>query len=265
MLTLLPLVTLVMGSLMVRSGFFATTPLWTFAHWEFVFNDPLFLKSAGTTLLLAVVAGVTAPILFSMLAYLIVRTRLKGRALLDSIIWIGAGIPGILSGLGLLLIFLSAPGLSFLYGSIWALILVMVISGNTTGTNVFKGVFVQLGLDVEEAARVAGANWLRTYFTVVVPLLMPTMVLIGVLNFASAANAVSSIVLLASRETTTLSLLILEYAAPEIGRREAAGIVSLMIMCMTLGVAIVARSVAQRIGVQHGIAALGSPLKRGAM
>lgn len=261
LLTLLPLVTLVVGSFMARSGFFETSPLWTLEHWQFVFGDPLFLNALGTTLLLAVVAGIASPILFSLLAYLIVRTRLRGRALLDSIIWISAGVPGILSGLGLLLIFLTIPGLSFLYGSIWALMLVLVISGNTTGTNVLKGVFVQLGTDVEEAARVSGASWIRTYATIVLPLLMPTMVLIGVLNFAGAAGATSSIVLLASRNTTTLSLLTLEYAAPEIGQREAAGIVSLVIMGLALGMAMVARSMAQRMGVQHGMRLLGDPTK----
>ena len=248
-LTVLPLITLVLGSFMARSGFFQTTPLWTLDHWRFVLNDPLFLRALRTTCVLSVCAGIGSPILFSLIAYLIVRTRLRGRKVLDSIIWISAGFPGILSGLGLLIMFLSIPGLSFLYGSIWALMLVLVISGNTTGTNIFKGVFVQLGNDLEEAARVAGAGWLRTYTTVVIPVLMPTMVLIGMLNFASAAGATSSIILLASRETMTLSLLTLEYAAPEIGKREEAGIVTLVIIIMTMGIAIAAKSIARRVGL----------------
>jgi iron(III) transport system permease protein len=187
----------------------------------------------------------------------IVRTRTRGRKFLDAVVWLSAGLPGVLSGLGLLLLFLSVPGLTILYGSIWALILVVIISGNTTGTNVFKGVFVQLGAQLEEAARVSGAGWVRTYVTVVLPLLMPTMVLIGVLNFTAAASTTSSIVLLASYDTMTLSLLTLEYAAPEIGQREAAGILSLIIMAMTLGVALIARAAAARMGIQHRIKGLG--------
>ena len=122
--------------------------------------------------------------------------------------------------------------------------------------------FVQLGNDLEEASRVAGAGWLRTYFTVVLPVLMPTMVLIGVLNFVGAAGATSNIILLASRQTITLSLLTLEYAAPEIGRREAAGIVTLVIMAMTLGVAMVGRLFALRMGVRHNLQAPGDPVGR---
>ena len=257
LLTALPLVTLLVGSFMIHSGFFETTPLWTLEHWRYVFSDPQFLVALRTTLTLATVAGTASPVLFSLVAYLIVCTRHKGRTALDTIIWLSAGLPGVLSGLGLLLVFLTVPGLSFLYGSIWALVLVVIIAGNTTGTNVFKGVFVQMGSELEEAARIAGAGWVRTYFSVVLPLLLPSLVLIGVLNFTMAASATSSIVLLASRDTITLSLLTLEYAAPEIGQREAAGILSLIIMAMTLGIALIARRVASKMGIHHQIGALG--------
>ena len=261
-LTVLPFVIVIVGSFMAKAGFLNTTPLWTMVHWEYVFSDRLFMKALRTTTILAIVAGIGSPLLFSIIAYLIVRTKLRGRGTLDGIIWVSAGIPGILSGLGLLIMFLWVPGLQWLHGTIWALILVLIISGNTTGTNIFKGVFVQLGADLEEASRVSGAGWLRTYFLVVLPVLMPTMVLIGVLNFVSAAGATSNIILLASRDTITLSLLTLEYAAPEIGRREAAGIVTLVIMAMTLGVAMVGRNIALRMGVRHNIQAHGDPVGR---
>jgi len=163
--------------------------------------------------------------------------------------------PGVISGLGLLLMFLTVPGLRWLYGSLWALILVVLIAGNTTGTNIFKGVMIQLGGDVEEAARVAGAGWFRTYFTIVIPLLMPTMVLIGMLNFISAAGTTSSIILLASRNTITLSILGLEWASADLGRTENAGIVSLVIMVYTLSLALIGRYYALKMGIQHTAAA----------
>jgi len=127
----------------------------------------------------------------------------------------------------------------------------VIISGNTTGTNIFKGVMVQLGKDLEEAGRVSGAGWLRNYVFIVIPVLMPTMILIGALNFISAASTTSSIILLASRDTVTLSLLGLELASPEVSRREAAGVVSLVIMALTLGLALIARTFGLRVGVRQ--------------
>ena len=251
LLTAVPFVILVMGSFMVRAGFFDTTQIWTLSHWNFVFESGAFWEALTNTLILAVTAGLLSPLLFSVLAYILMRTRWPGRALLDSIIWISAAIPGILSGLGLMILFLDTPGLRWLYGSIWALIIVVVIGGKTTGVNIFKGVFVQLGKDLEEAARVAGAGWLRTYLMIMVPVLMPTMVLLSVLNFVSAAGATSSIVLLAPRGMRTLSLLTLELVSPELGKMEAAGIVTLVIMAMTLGVAWVGRCIASRMGLEQ--------------
>jgi iron(III) transport system permease protein len=250
-LTVVPTIVVLVGSFMSRVGFFEANPLWTLKHWQFVFTDAGIVKAFGTTLILALTAGICSPILFSLLAYVIVRTRLRGRGALDSVIWGSAAIPGILSGLGLLIMFLMVPGLNWLYGSIWALILVVIVAGKTTGVNVMKGVFVQLGKDMEESSRVAGAGWFGTYFRVVLPILMPTMVLIGVLNFVAAAGATSSIILLASRDTYTLSLLVLQLADPTVGRREAAGIISLIIMVMTLGVAWVARAYGFKVGVRQ--------------
>jgi len=167
------------------------------------------------------------------------------------VIWGSGAIPGILAGLGLLWLFLGTPGLGFLYGSLWALILVVILQGNTTGVNVLKGVFVQVGADMEEAARASGAGWIRTYFRIWLPLLMPTLALLAVLNFVSAAGVTSSIILLASRETITLSLLALRLTTELADQREAASIVSIFIVLLTVGMALPLRVLSLRLGVRH--------------
>jgi iron(III) transport system permease protein len=215
-----------------------------------VFANPQFQDAVVTTVILSVVAGVVSPIIFSLLAYVIVRTNQRGRGLLDGIIWASAALPGILVGLGLLLMFLTTPFLRPLFGTLWVLIIVVAVAGVTTGVNVLKGVMVQLGASLEEAGRVSGAGWIRTYFQIVIPVLMPTMVLIGMLAFVSAANTTSTIVLLASRQTTTLSLLALQYGAAG-SRLEEAGIISLAIMVLTLSIALPFRILARRLGVRH--------------
>jgi iron(III) transport system permease protein len=250
LLTALPVFVLIIGSFMTRIGFFNAKPVFTMAHWADVFANPQFQDAVVTTIILSVVAGIFSPILFSLLAYVIVRTRQRGRGLLDGMIWASAALPGILVGLGLLLMFLTTPFLRPLFGTLWVLIIVVAVAGVTTGVNVLKGVMVQLGASLEEAGRVAGAGWIRTYFRIVIPVLMPTMVLIGMLAFVSAANTTSTIVLLASRETTTLSLLALQYGAAG-SRLEEAGIISLVIMVMTLSIALPFRMVARRLGVRH--------------
>ena len=249
LLTIGPVVVLILGSFMQRIGYFVLG--FTLEHWRLVLTDPVFVKALRTTLTLALTAGLLSPLIFSVLAYIIVRTRLPGRATLDLMIWGAGAIPGILAGLGLLWMFIGTPGLNVIFGTIWALIIVVILQGKTTGVNIMKGVLVQVGADMEEAARVSGAGWIRTYFKIWLPLLMPTLVLLAVMNFVTASGATSSIILLASRDTMTLSLMALELSSNAVGNREAASIVSIFIIGFTVTGALLVRYFGRRFGVHH--------------
>ena len=264
MLTILPILVLVWGSFMERIGYFQLG--YTLDHWKLVLTDPVFFKAVRTTVTLGCIAAIASPILFAVLAYILVRTHLPGRWALDLMVWGTGAIPGILSGLGLLWLFLETPGLSILFGTIWALVLVVIIQGNTTGVNMLKGIFVQVGADMEEAARVAGSGWLRTFFRIWVPLLMPTLALLAVMNFTIAAGATSTIILLAARGTRTLSILALELSQTGVSDREAASIVGLFIIALTTGGALLVRYFGMRMGVQHNMAiGQGGSAPRGAV
>jgi iron(III) transport system permease protein len=249
LLTVGPLIVLVLGSFMARIGYFVLG--FTLDHWRFVLSDPVFIKALRTTLLLGTTAAIVSPLLFSVIAYILVRTRLPGRGMLDLMVWCAGAIPGILAGLGLLWLFLGTPVLNFLFGTIWALIIVVILQGKTTGVNVMKGVFVQVGSDMEEAARVSGAGWIRTYFQIWLPLLMPSLMLLAVMNFVSAAGATGSIILLASRDTMTLSLMALELSSIAVSNREAASIISIFIIGFTVTGALIIRYFGLRLGVRH--------------
>ncbi len=253
LLTIVPILTLLGGSFMTRAGFFAANPPFTLEHWITVLNDPAFFMALRTTFLVSMTTAIISPILFSMVAYVLVRTRLPGRTTLDIIIWGSAGIPGILSGLGLLWVITGTPGLTWLFGTVWILMIVVIFQGNTTGVQMFKTNILQVGKDMEEAARTSGAGWLKTYWMIWIPLLAPSMVLIGTINFVIAAGSTSSLILLASRETMTLAILALEYMTTDASAsREVAGIISLVVIVMTAGLAIFARWLGYRIGVKDG-------------
>ncbi|MCZ6848088.1 MAG: ABC transporter permease subunit [Alphaproteobacteria bacterium] len=252
LLTVVPVLTLLGGSFMTRAGFFQAIPTYTLDHWQIVLADPIFFRALKTTVILAITTAIISPLLFSLVAYILVRRSWPGKLVLDSIFWGSAGIPGILSGLGLLWVISATPGLNWLYGTIWILIIVVILQGKLTSIQMFKSVFLQMGDDMEEAARIAGAGWWYTYFKIWLPLIAPTLVLMGVLNFVIAAGSTGSVILLASRETVTLSLLALEYMTTSTGSaREVAGIISLFIVAMTAGLALIARWVGFQAGVQN--------------
>jgi len=245
-----PILSVLGGSLMVRFGFFNLPTTWTLEYWTTALSDPRLLLALKNTSIIATSAAIIGPFLFSIIAYVIVRTKLPGRTILDSICWLPSAVPGVLAGLGLLWMFLGTPFFRPLYGSIILLIIASMMGGVTLATQVFKANFIQLGKELEEASRMSGAGFWGTYFRVVLPLMGQTMVLIGVLKFLFAARSASAVILLATSETRTLALLALDQIAA--GYREAASITVILIVALTTGIAIVARIFGLRVGIRGG-------------
>ena len=126
-----------------------------------------------------------------------------------------------------------------------------MLQGNTTGVNITKGTLVQVGFDMEEAARISGAGWSKTFFKIWIPLLFPTLALLALFNFTIAAGTTASIILLASRETITASILVLEWLMPGARLREEAAVVQIILGSITLIAAFVARRYGITLGVRH--------------
>jgi iron(III) transport system permease protein len=249
LLVLVPLLSVVAASFMTRFGFFNLAQPWTLLHWQRALGDSVFLRSLGNTLAVALTAAMLGPLVFSLVAYVIVRAKgVWGRGLLDVILWVPSVIPGALAGLGLLWMFVGTPIFQPVYGTIFVLMIAVIMGSVTLATQLFKTTLLQLGPELEEAARTSGAGPITTYFRVVLPLLAPMLIVVGTLKFLFAASATASIVLLATSETRTLSLLTLDFVAE--GLRESAAVTTVIITALTTGVALIARSLGLNVGLR---------------
>jgi iron(III) transport system permease protein len=248
--SILPIVAVTLGTFMKLFGYVFIREPWTLAHWQRILADPVFVSSLKNTLIMAGGAAVLSALLLTITAYILVRTKFWLRATLDVITWFPQALPGILLGLGFLWLALT-PLLRPLYGTILLLILVTVIGGMTIGVQIVKGNILQLGRELEEAARACGATWSTTLRRVVLPLLAPTIALVGTLSFVSASRDVSNIILLSSGQSRTLALLQLDYmVAPQ---WESASVVSVILIALSSGVAVAARSFGLRLGLRSDV------------
>jgi iron(III) transport system permease protein len=248
LLTVVPLGFLVAATMMKLFGFFDIAEPWTLGNWATVLGDDLFLRSLKNTLLLSTGSALLAVILFPLIAYFTVRSVFRGRAVLDFLSWIPFAIPGVLLGVGLLYVFLGNPLFRPLYGTLWLLIIAIVASHMTLGTQIIKSNMIQLGAELEEAGRVAGATWWGTYRRVVVPILVPVLAVVGVMIFVTAARDIASVALLATNESRTLALLQLDYMVD--GRYEYAAVVSVVVIALSTGVALIVRALGLRLGIR---------------
>lgn len=247
--TVIPLSFLMLGTFMKLFGFFNLAQPWTLMHWNRVFDDPTFLTSIWNTMLLGGGTALANVVLCTAVGYTVVRSSFVGRAALDFTSWLPATLPGIILGVGLLWLFLGTPLLRELYGTIAVMVIASIIATMTTAVQIIKSNFAQLGHDLEEAARVSGAAWWYAFRYVLLPLITPTLLLVGALSFISAARNVSTVVLLSTTSTRPLSLLQLDFMVE--GRYESAAVVGVIVVAMTTGLAALVRVLGLRVGLSE--------------
>jgi ABC-type Fe3+ transport system, permease component len=155
--TIVPTFLLLIGTFMRLFGFFSIADPWTLDNWRATLNDPVLLRSLWNTLAIGLGAGVIGVLFYALIAYMIVKTRHAGRSLLDFLSWLPWSIPGILLGVALLWTFLQTRIFLPIYGTIYLLMIAMVIKSMPFGTQMIKSVLIQLGSDLEEASKVCGA------------------------------------------------------------------------------------------------------------
>jgi iron(III) transport system permease protein len=247
--TLVPTSLLLVGTFMKLFGFFNIADPWTLDNWRATLNDPVLLRSLWNTVAIGAGSGVIGVLFFALIAYMIVKTRHAGRWLLDFLSWLPWSIPGILLGMALLWTFLQTRIFLPIYGTIYLLMIAMVIKSMPFGTQMIKSVLIQLGTDLEEASKVCGGTWLHTFRRVILPLAMPALITVGLVGFISAARDISTVVLLGSGKSRTLSLLMLDFAAG--AEFEKATVVAVIIVGLVVGAALFARALGGQIGVRE--------------
>jgi len=245
--TIVPLIVLLMGTFMRAFGYFNIPRPWTMENWHRVLADPSLIKSLWNTLIVGLGTALSGAAFYGLIAYVVVRRQFKGKAVLDFISWLPWAIPGILMGLALLWTVFETRVLLFLYGSVYLLIIALFIKSMPFGVQIAKSVLVQLGPELEEAARISGGSWLQCYRRVLIPLLTPTFIVVGLLGFISAARDISTVVLLSSSQSRTMALLALDYAFG--GQFERGAVVAFLTSLVVIVIALIAHVVGSRVGI----------------
>jgi iron(III) transport system permease protein len=244
-----PLTVLVLGSFNKLFGFFFIDNAWTVNHWANVLRDGRFLRATGTSIVLGLSVAILGVLIFSLLAWVLVRSNVSGRSLLAIIIWLPLGIPGIVLGVALLSLMLEVPGLSKLYGTIVPLVLALIINAMPIGTQLLRGAIAQISAELEEAARMSGGTFLFIFRRITLPIMAPALVAVFLLTFTGTIREISTILLIAAPGTRTMSLLMFDFAS--IGRLESAAVVGVLIAIICLFMTALAARIGGRIGIRH--------------
>jgi iron(III) transport system permease protein len=241
---ILPSILLVLISLMdqVRDGFWPSNL--TLKHYEFIFSDRTVVAAIQNSLILGVTAATLIALLGFVLAYLISRTTIPGRALIDYLAVLPLGIAGVAFGVGAVIINLETPLRSLaLYGSVWILLFAYIGRYIPFGVRSGQVALLQLSAELEEASRVAGRGQLATIWRITVPLVRPALVYAWIFGFVQAFTevSVSSVLTMSQNPVTATALLGLYFSQQGLQRACALGVVMFTITMLLV-------ALAQRIG-----------------
>ena len=115
----------------------------------------------------------------------------------------------------------------------------VVVGSLALGTQIIKTSLMRLGAELEEASSAAGASRFYTFRRIVLPLIAPSVAVIGLEIFATGVSVVGLVALLGTGATQPLSIVQLIYL--DSGLFEPASVIGILIMVITVVAALLAR------------------------
>ncbi|RJF69743.1 ABC transporter permease [Rhodopseudomonas palustris] len=227
----LPVGQLFIGSFFQFFGFYQWDML-TLEHYRAVFGSRDFWRGFSNTMLLGLVGATATMLLGCTIAYVSVRTRWRGRLLIDLMAWLPWMMPGIVLGVGFLWGFALLPHSIPIYGTIWALLLAYIALGTPLSVRAMSSAYAQLSFDLEECSRVHGATWIETMRRIVLALAWPSFAVGWVLVFFGIMRELSASVLLYSVGSEVLSVVLLKLWAN--GNAEQVSVIGLIMMALVI-------------------------------
>ncbi len=182
------------------------------------------IVSALTNSFLVAGAAATATVLFSaVVAWLVVRSNIRGRGTLDFLASLTMVFPGLVLGIALLRTYVALP--LPIYGTLWILVLAFMSKYLPYGMRFSSPGLLRINRELEESAQMSGVGWLTTFRSIVLPLMMPSLAAAWIYIFLLAMKELSVALMLYSPGTRILATLIFDqYQAGRITEMAAFGI-----------------------------------------
>jgi iron(III) transport system permease protein len=207
----------------------------TVKHFAAIFADtPEYMTN---TVLYASLAGIIDVILGTAIAYIVLRTKLKGRQWLDYIAMAAVAIPGLVIGIGYLRTFFTfqVPWLENQSIATWWVAIVVALSVRRLpyALRACTAALQQVSVSLEESAENLGAGKFTTVRKIVVPLMAGGILAGFVTSFATAAVELGMTLMLVSKNSDgPLAYGIYVYMQSAAGRGPGAalGIVAVLVV-----------------------------------
>jgi iron(III) transport system permease protein len=145
----------------------------------------------------------------AVLCWIVVRTRLPGRWLLDNLAALPLMFPGLVLGLAIMVCYLHL-GIG-VYGTLWIMLIAYVTRFMPYGMRYNATSMLAVHKELEESAMMCGASWGTTFRRIVLPLLKPGLIAGWIYVVIVSIRELSGSILLYSPGSEVVSIVIWEF------------------------------------------------------
>ena len=219
--------------------------LFSLDNYRWLMTYDAILNALGNNLIVGLGSASLCALLTSIIAWIVIRTNLPGRKLLDILAFSPIAFPGMVFGLSLLWLYLTVP--IPVYGTLWILMIAYVSKYMPIGMRACSAALTQVHKELEDASLMSGASWWYTFSRVLVPLILPGMFVGWVYVLTLSFKVLSLPVLLGHAGTEVIPVLIFDlYEGGQYTQLNALGVV---VVALVTVLTLLARRMSQRFGL----------------
>lgn len=210
---------------------------------EILFHNDLARRAIINSLVISVLGATIGVVLSFLQSYYLHRGKSRLRPLLDAVLSLPLGIPGIILGLGILILLIRTP----LYATLWIMLLAYVARFFPFAMRSISAMLLSISPDLEESARASGASWLQTMTAILLPLMKSALVAAWLMLFVVFIRELGATILLYAQGTETISV-----AMITLGERDFALVATLaVVQAVMLGTAFLLSRLTQSSFVEN--------------
>jgi len=204
----LPLATLLYASLQKIAVAFPAAGNWTLENFRIAVTMNAVRSALTNSLLLGLGTATLGVVLMGLLAWLIYRSPLRGRGLIEYVVMFPQAVPRLVFAFGLMWAWVVFP--IPIYGTLWLLLIAYLTVFLPLGVRTIAGVMLQIDKSLEECAQMCGASWAFRIRTVTIPLLVPGLIAAWLLLFIASIRELGASILLMGPHSKVITPSIVE-------------------------------------------------------
>jgi iron(III) transport system permease protein len=219
----------------------------TLDGYRYILASETVRKAVVNSLWMSVTCATIVMLLAAVVSWIVVKTKIPGRWLLDNMASLPMVFPGLVLGVSIMIFYLTFD--IGIYGTFWIILLAYVTRFLPYGLRYASTSMIQIKNDLEESAAMSGASWFTVFRRVVLPLLKPGLVAGWIYVMIVSIRELSSSILLYSPGNEVISIVIWELW--ENGQYVELSALSVLFIFMLLILVGLAQFAGKRFGVKE--------------